>query len=185
MKKPSFTSLALTALLASGMALPLGAQARQTPDQGVAPRLRTESPLVRSASIPGTSCEGVYLADWWKLIWTESYGPSTGQNLAMRWPAGSSPLEMVGEFLVGPSTPGTLGVLLVGDRGPLTSTGLLVDGISQVVLTRFDATGYASVPISLASLSCVRGTGFRFAVQAMVPTSSGPLMSHGLEIHIR
>jgi hypothetical protein len=186
MKKLPYSSLALAAVLATGLAFPANAQSRPSPNLDVSPLLQRDSPLARSASIPGASCEGGYFPDWWKLIQPETYGPSmSGPSIAMRWPAGSSPLEMAGEFLVGPSVPGSLGVLLVGNRRSLTSRGLLLGGISQAVLVRFDATGLGKVPISLRAVSCLRGTGVRFAVQCVVPTSSGSVMSRGLEIKIR
>jgi hypothetical protein len=52
------------------------------------------------------------------------------------------------------------------------------------VLVRFDATGYASVPVSFESLPCLMGTGYHFSVQALLPKRAGAVVSQGLEVTI-
>lgn len=181
---------ALAALLAAGLALPAICGSGQAPHADLAPLLQRELPLARSVTVPGFACDDVHVPDWWKLVRTETFGPALGgPGLVLRWPLLPTQ-ELAGEFLVGPSSPGSLGLLLVGERGSSTQpvprgpSGLLLGNVSQVVLIRFDTTGYASVPVSFASLPCLMGTGYHFSVQALLPTRAGPVLSQGLEVTI-
>jgi hypothetical protein len=147
MKAPPLPALA--ALLATGLALPAICGSRQAADLDLAPLLQRELPLARSVTVPGSACDDVYVPDWWKLVQTETFGPALGgPSLVLQWPL--LPMQaMAGEFLVGPSSPGALGLLLVGEGGAQARqsssgpSGLLLGNVSQVVLVRFEATGYA------------------------------------------
>jgi len=188
MQTPPISALAAAALLAAGLALPASSQSRQSPEPDIAPRLQQafpfEPPFQRSVSVPGSGCDGAYVHDWWKLVQPQAYGPALGGlGLVLQWPL-LPQQAMAGELLVGPSSPGSLGLVLVGERTSPTPLGFMLANVSQVVLVRFDATGYARVPVSFESLPCLMGTGYHFSVQAMLPSSTGQVLSQGLEITI-